>query len=257
MASIEGYMDLLRLEGHKLELNTVSGLVMKDIRMKEAELIFKQAQKGGKIEKESVLDARTVDLSDINDNERYYEGFVFVPRIAEHMCRYGRLTSTADVDQCQGAGPQSYGIYLEDTVYESNNQLAPLVSSHHVATENRETWHNVFTACHCILHLDRPWRVTILDQEKSIDLSYRSTMYHAPTFLDNHHVKNNMIPHVGSQKSSAADLYEKALRAPSNKAADASIRSFGPKTTAYCSRFSKKELYRDYSDLEDLFVTSQ
>ena len=56
-----------------------------------------------------------------------------------------------------------------------------------------------------------------MDQEKSIYKSYRTIMEKAKLFLDILHVKKNMSPHLGSQKSSGLALYERAVRSPSRE----------------------------------------
>lgn len=257
MAAMSGYISLLRAEGHHVSMKVISGREMREVRVKAAEFIFRQCQKSGKVGKDERFDRNMVDVSDIVDGDTYYAGFTFIPSIASHMCKHARLTCSADASHCQGSGPQSYGTFFEVLNYDANNQLTPLVSSHSIGTESRETWDLVFSACLSIEEFDKAGRVTIVDQEKSIDLSYRSHMKEASLFLDKHHVKKNMLPKVGTEKAAAADLYERALRAPSREAVDALKELYGRKTKEYLSKFDDSELYRAYSALQDLVVTSQ
>lgn len=54
-----------------------------------------------------------MDMNDINDNGRYYRGFVFFPSIAEPFCKVGRKPCNADAAHCQGVGNRSYGTIFE------------------------------------------------------------------------------------------------------------------------------------------------
>lgn len=257
MAAFRGHMHLLRAAGHSVELITYTGKEMKKIRVKAARFIFNQRKKDGFVCNDETFDARCVDLRDVDDNAEYYGGFLFVPSIAEHFCKFGRKTSTADAAHCEGVGPQSYGTTFEVMVYDSNHHVVPILFSHSVGSESEETWSHVFKAVQKIPGFDVEGRVTIVDQEKSIDKVYRDVMKHAKLFLDMLHVKKNMSPHLGSEKASALSLYERAVRAPSEAQASTIMAQYGPNQRAYLDKFPKCEVYRSFSKLRDLILTSQ
>lgn len=257
MAAMQSYAQLLRDAGHTVFIKTVNGEQMRETRMKAAQFIFSQSKKAGLLPQHEVFDNTTVDLSDISDDSQYYAGFLFVPSIAKHMCEFGRKTASADAAHCQGKGPQSYGTTFEVVLYDCNNQLTPICFSHSVGTEGRETWDFVFEALKSIPHFDEPDRVTIVDQEKSIDSSYKSIMHNAKLFLDMLHVKKNMAPALGAEKAIGIALYEKACRAPTRALVDGFKVQYKPKQRAYLAKFEDSELYRAYSFLEDTIFTSQ
>ena len=108
-----------------------------------------------------------MDVSDINPDGKYYGGFVFVPSIANHFAEHGRMTCTADASHCKGVGPQSYGKFFQVLQYDTNNQIIPLATAHHVGTESFETWDFVFRSLRTAPeNFDRVGRVTIVGQEK-------------------------------------------------------------------------------------------
>lgn len=257
MAGLLGYSRLLEQIGHTVEIVTCDGLEMKRIRVKAAKFIFQQRKRQGYVMANEPFDETIVDLSDINDESTYYSGFLFVPSIAAHFATHGRMTATADACHCQGIGPQSYGTVFEVMVYDTNHHLVPIVFAHSVGTECEDVWSKVFQAAKDITGFDRGGRVTIVDQEKSIDSAYRSTMDHAELFLDMLHVKKNMGPKLGPEKSTGLSLFERAVRAPSRTQVDALKAQYGPKQKAYLSKFADSEIYRAYSNLQDLIFTSQ
>lgn len=54
---------------------------------------------------------------------------------------------------------------------------------------------------------------TIFEQEKGIDIIYRSSMRHANVFTDVLHFKMNMSTNLGAEEFHALALYENAVRA--------------------------------------------
>lgn len=72
MDSLEGYADLLRREGHEVEIIIMKGMEMPIKRWKLAEFIFRQNQRSGAIEREDTFDEDVVDVSEIVENHRYY-----------------------------------------------------------------------------------------------------------------------------------------------------------------------------------------
>lgn len=66
-----------------------------------------------------------------------------------------------------------------------------------------------------------------------------------------------MSPQPETEQSTGIRRYEKALRAPKIVLVDSIKAQYVPKTSAYLSKFADKELYRAYSLIEDLVVTSQ
>lgn len=257
MAGMRGYMSLLRDEGHTVELYTMTGTEMKQIRVKAAEFIFKQMKKGGTVRSNERFDSSIVSTDDISDEGVYYGGFLFIPSIAPEILKNCRMTAAADASHCQGIGPQSYGTIFEVVVYDANNHVIPVLFYHSVGTECDEAWGRVFGMLKKVDGFDVPGRVTIVDQEKSIDCAYRREMEHASLFLDALHVKKNMSPLLGSNRAAGVSLYERALYAPSKAEVDSIKEQYGLKQSTYLSRFRDSELYRAYSPLQDLITTSQ
>lgn len=54
----------------------MTGIEMKNVRIKSAKHIFEQCKKSKSIPKEALFDQNVVDLSDIEDISRYYGGFI-------------------------------------------------------------------------------------------------------------------------------------------------------------------------------------
>ena len=229
MASMEGYAELLRELGHTVEIFTCQAFEMRVIRVKAARFIFNQLRKSGHLPQDAQFDARVVDTSDVANRKVYYSGFVFVPSIASDFCESGRMTTSADAAHCQGCGPQSYGTTFEVVGYDATHNLVPLLFAHSVGTECEETWTIVFSKLKAVPGFDVPGRVTIVDQEKSIDTSFSNVMQHACLFLDPLHVKKNMAVYVGRERATALLKYSRAVRAPSTATVAAIKREYGEK----------------------------
>lgn len=258
MAALDGYTKILEDVGHKAKVYIFNGLEMKEQRLKAARHIFSRCKKEKSIPEEEVFNADVVDCSDINEQDRYYGGFIFVPSIAAHICETGRKTCAADAAHCDGVGPQSYGTTFEVVCYDCNNHLIPIVFAHFVGPECLETWRHVFLACAAIDGFDIPERTTIVDQEKSIDGAYRECLQHARLFLDPLHVKKNLGAKLdGADKAMGLQLYEKAVYAPTVEAVNQICASYSPAQKAYLENFDNAELYMAYSRLQDLTRTSQ
>lgn len=105
------------------------------------------------------------------------------------MCSTARKTGAVDAAHCKGLGTQSYGTTFEAILYDTNNNLVPILFAHHVGSECGDIWRTVFKAMKCIDGFDVPDRVTVVDQEKSIDAEYKTVFEHAKHFLDVLHVK--------------------------------------------------------------------
>lgn len=257
MAAMEDHLELLRKCGHYAELVIVSGIEMKLIRIKAAKHIFEQCKKSGTLPKDAKFVDSVVDLSDIEDNNRYYGGFIFIPSIASHFCIHGRMTSSADAAHCEGKGPQSYGTTFEVVTYDTNYNIVPIAFAHFVGAECHQYWSNVFRACKNIDGFDIPDRTVVVDQEKSIDTSFKEIFSHAKMFLDPMHVKKNMGSKLGRFKASGISYYEQALRAPSKEEVDRIIEYYSDEQKTYLKSFEKPELYTAYSNLQDNVESSQ
>lgn len=172
MACVKGYMKLLLDLGHSVDLYTITGKRMKDIRIQAAHFIFYQEKWSGRLEGVE-FDVKTVNVSDIDDEAQYYSYFQFIPNISERICSNGRNVKAADAAHCKGAGTQSFGTTFEDIGYENNYNLCPLYFSHYVGSENSYIWTKVFDAVSKIGGFDVDGRVTIVDQEKNTDSSFK------------------------------------------------------------------------------------
>lgn len=138
MASMDDFADLLQKYGQKLELNVVTAVEMRRIRVKSAAHIFKQLKKGGEVDKDNVFDESLVEFDEINMKGRYYGGFIFTPSTASHMCRTGKNTCEADAAHCKGVGIQSYARTFVVVGYDGSNCLSPIVFSHYIGDECKE-----------------------------------------------------------------------------------------------------------------------
>lgn len=257
MAAMDGYADVLRSCGHTVHIYNMDGKSMKETRVKAARHIFNQCQKGKTIPKDAVFNEDVVDVSDIIDDGRYYEGLLFVPSVACQYIREGRNTCAADAAHCDGVGPQSYGTTFEVVTYDTNMHLLPLLFAHFVGAECHEYWHRVFSECQKLEGFDVESRTTIVDQEKSIDSAYKDVFQNAKMFLDPMHVRKNMGSALGASRAVGISLYDKALYAPTEAAVDEVVARYSETQAKYLGRFKRSELYRAYSSLDDTIVTSQ
>lgn len=89
MAAMTGLIKLLRNECNSTQLFTIDGTKMKEVRIQEARFIFKQANRGDKLEGVD-FDPSTVDFSDIRDDGMYYSGFQFTPIISSRISSKGK-----------------------------------------------------------------------------------------------------------------------------------------------------------------------
>lgn len=212
MAAFERFCQLLQDEDHNACFTIITGLEMKQIcvkhrigekqiRVRTEENIFRQCKKKGYVTKWEVFDISVVDLSDISDDGRYYYLKLFVPSIASQMNFVGSKTKTADGAYCLGVGNQSYGNVFEVPAYDINNHIVPVVFFHSVTIASSGTWGPVFAAPKDVPCFDTDDRATIVDQEKATSFTYRSTISEARRFLDILHIKKNMSPGVGEEKS--------------------------------------------------------
>lgn len=105
-------------------------------------------------------------------------------------------------------------------VYETNNHVVPVCFAHFVGTECEQIWTSVFQLTKDVPGFDVPGRVTIVNQEKSIDKDYRNTMTQASLFLDQLHVKKNITALIGNKRTSGVALCQLACSAPSKDMVD-------------------------------------
>jgi hypothetical protein len=258
MAALPGYARLLEACGHKCKILIMKGRQMKEVRIKAAKHIFTQSQNSGDIPKEAVFDPSVVVLDDIDDVASYYAGIFFSASIAEPFAERGRDSGAADGSHCDGIGLQSFGTYLEVSLSDAANHNVTVGSGHYVGSEDLVSWNEQFGILPKAF--DRPGRVCFVDMEKSIDSAFSCKFTFASSFYDERHVKKNMGPKLGTEKTDGLTLYSKALRAPSRAKADSYVAQYGPKQVSYLSRFGFDQLYRSYAStdgLPDLAVTSQ
>lgn len=81
-----------------------------------------------------------------------------------------------------------------------------------------------------------------MDQKKSIDSCFRLIMENDHLFLDLMHVKKNIAPIIGVEKSQALSLYDMAVGAPCTEKVDDIDSKYGPKQAAYLAKFKDSEL---------------
>ena len=132
-----------------------------------------------------------------------------------------------------------------------------IVFGHFIGAENYDYWRLVFETCKDIVGFDIPGRITVVNQEKSIEKAYKDTFEHATVFLDPLHVKMNMSSKLGLGKSRGLALYERAVYAPSKTEVDQITFKYSTAQQTYLSSFKKEELYRAYARTVELVTTSQ
>lgn len=86
-------------------------------------------------------------------------------------------------------------------------------------------------------------RTTIVDPDKSIDSLFRENMEFYYVILDVHHVKKNILPYIGLQRSSGPSFYEREFYAPCVEEFEEMQRQYGEKTATYLQKFRYMELY--------------
>jgi hypothetical protein len=239
----------------------MTGVKMKETRIKSAKFIFAQLQKVNKLPKDDVFNASAIDLSDIDDAGLYYAGFVFSSSAAQTYVASGVLSSAADASHCEGITLQSFGTYSAVVGYDWNNSILTLVSGHVVGNEDSELWRRNFDKVKSIPGFDVPGRVTLVDMEKGIGSAFNEVMEHATLFYDERHFLKNMASFLGnSDKGAALRLFSQAMRAPSRELADAARARFSVRQEEYVSRFPPNQLFKAYvpvGGLCDLVKTSQ
>lgn len=128
--------------------------------------------------------------------------------------------------------------------------------NHSVGTEFEETWNRLFSSLKGIPGFDDDNRVTVVDQEKSIDTTCHNHMEYAHLFLDPIHVKNNMACAI-VENTSGISIYDKAVHEPSQTIFNYIKRQFGQRTSNYLSKFPDCEFYRAFSRFQDRLPSSK
>lgn len=184
MAALVGYAQILQQIGHKVEIHSVTGVEMKKIGMKAAELIFNQDQKDGFIGNETTFDKSVVNTTDIDENNKYYSGLLFLTSVSNQFVLNGRKTTAADAANRKGIGSQSYGTVFQAGGYDENNHIQRPVFLLSIRTEREETWKNIFGPLNELNRFVVDNRTMIVDQEKYKYIAFRAKMERAHLFLD-------------------------------------------------------------------------
>ena len=232
---------------------------MRAIRVKAAKHIHSQKKKAGQLPPNDVFNVADVDMANIVDGEVYYTGFTFRSAVAMLYATKGLKTAYADASHMDGKGSSTYGTFYEIGTYCPNRSLCSVVCGHSIAPECKEEWGPRFEAAANVTGFDVPGRVTLVDQEKSIDTAHDEAMAHAQKFNDERHVIKNMTPKLGpTEKATGIALYSSALRAPSVPDVEQIKGRYGRAQKTYLDKYMDSELYRAYSPgLVDTIVTSQ
>lgn len=139
MVAMEGYVDLLEKTGHDVDIYTIDGVETKLVRQKNAKFVFNQSRKAGKEKSEDEFNSPEVDVTNIQDDLRYYFGFSFIPSVSSHYCQHERNVSSIDAAHSQEAGRKTYGTKFEVAFYDANNYVLPICFLHSVAIDYSET----------------------------------------------------------------------------------------------------------------------
>lgn len=109
VAVLKDYVAMLREERHRVKITLLAEKKIKLVRKKIAQFIFRQKQLAEKTEKENVFNEKCVKLEDIENDARYYGGFLLVPSTLAHFVRPTRVTTCAYAAHWREAGLQPYG----------------------------------------------------------------------------------------------------------------------------------------------------
>lgn len=93
------------------------------LRIKSARHIFKQIKMAGSIPKSIPFNEVTVDVSDIQDDGRYYSKFSLKPSVAVQFGTTARITTVCYASHFYGVESQSYEILFELVGYDTNNNF--------------------------------------------------------------------------------------------------------------------------------------
>jgi hypothetical protein len=180
-----------------------------------------------------------------------------VPSVAVSYATKGRLAAAADAGHMKSKSEESYGTFYEIVVYDANNSLCSIVAMHDIDNESSETWSDACKAAASVSGFDRQGRTLMVDMEKGCGSAISSAFRYTERFLDERHVVKNSSPHLGNERATGLLLYKRALRAPSKARVDDLVQQYGPRQKDYMDKYKLSELYKAYSGLEDLVVTSQ
>lgn len=196
----------------------MDGKTMKETRIKAARHIVKQCQKVKTIPNDAMFDADMVDLSDILDDDRYYERLIFVHGVAAQYIKESSKTCAADVALCEVLGPQFYSTSFGVVTYDTNKHLLPLLSAQFGGAEFHEYWKGVFEEYKKTDGFNISRKTTIVYQEKSIGSAYKEVFEHTKMFLDPMHVHKNMGSSLCAHRTVNNSLSDRSLNAPSQAA---------------------------------------
>lgn len=138
-------------------------------------------------------------------------GSIFTPSTASQICRTGKNSCAADAAHCEGVVIHSYGTNFEVVEYDANNCLFSILFSHYIGAVCKESWDSVFYDCKSINGSDSANSLTVVDQEKSTDMAYESSMQRESLFLDPLHIRKNMTPHLQFSKATVLAVYHRAV----------------------------------------------
>lgn len=105
--------------------------------------------------------------------------------------------------------------------------------------------------------LEKGRRTTVVDKERALYVSIRSTFANTKLFLDMLRVENNISLEIGSEKTSGPYFYERKLRSPSPLLSYIWIAPYGSKQATYLSLFSPPKQNASFSQLNVRKCTSQ
>lgn len=100
------------------------------------------------------------------------------------------MTETADDAHFEGFESQYFGEKFEFAGYDTKHDLYPLVFAHHVGLNCRKTWTTVIEACSKFTVFYFEGRSTSMDEDKSIESVYSTTLLQAKFYPV--HIKKNM-----------------------------------------------------------------
>lgn len=223
----------------------MSSTKMKEMKIDSAEWLSKHQGKSDASPGNSEFDRGLVDLSDIEDGARYYEGFDFIPSTTKDMLPYLGKIGWADAGHCTHKGPDSQGTFFLTGFYDANNNLIPCIFSHRIGNESSATWDSVWRT-----HRDEvdalntnSYRI-FHDGEKGLGKGLAMFLPKSSGILDPNHLRKNITKKLGSAAGkTAVTLYDRAFHSPDVQTLELRKAEFTPALATYLGKFDDMQLY--------------
>lgn len=172
----------------------------------------------------------------------FYTGFTYVPAASKALWEAGLLERTPSTsDGCHTEADECGGTFFCTNTYDANRHLIPLLVEHWIFNEDEQRWTSHFSKLKKeYTGIDTPLHANISDQDKGLEAGRRKT---CPSMLGFHccdHRQPHVRKHAGKE---AADLYETAVHAYTERHLDYVLKQMSPKAHAYVDKVDAAEQY--------------